>query len=186
MKKAYCLLLFALLIDRADGQASLDFGKSIQPFFAKNCYGCHSSQLKTGGLDLQVYTTAAAVAQEPERFEKILKRLLAEEMPPKGVQRPDAADVKLVTDWIREELDRTYQAAKPRTGLVLARRLNRTEYNNTIRDLLGVDDQPAKDFPPDDSAFGFDNVAQALSLSPTLMEKYLATAERLYLIAAKP
>lgn len=178
MKQAYWLLLFALFLNRADGQISADFSKSVQPFFAKNCYGCHSSQVKTGGLDLQAYTAAASVAQEPERFEKILRRLRAEEMPPRSMPRPDAADVKVVTNWIREELDRTYRAAKPRTGFVLARRLNRTEYNNTVRDLLGVDDQPAKDFPPDDSAFGFDNVAQALTLSPTLMEKYLATAER--------
>ena len=61
---------------------------------------------------------------------------------------------------------------------MLARRLNRTEYNNSVRDLLGVHSQPADDFPPDDSAFGFDNIAQALSISPSLMEKYLATADR--------
>ena len=61
----------------------------------------------------------------------------------------------------------------------MARRLNRVEYNNTVRDLLGVDVRPADDFPQDDSAYGFDNIAQALSVSPLLMEKYVATAERI-------
>src|SRR2546428_14181549 len=116
--------------------------------------------------------------RSPKDLKKILQRLKAGEMPPKTMPRPDAEELKLATDGIREELDRAYQAAKPASPRVLARRLNRTEYNNTVRDLLGIDSRPARDFPQDDSAYGFDNVAQALSVSPTLMEKYLATAER--------
>ncbi len=69
---------------------SADFAKSIQPFFAKNCYSCHSAKLKTGGLNLETNVNAAAMAQEPERFEKILQRLKAGEMPPKTMPRPDA------------------------------------------------------------------------------------------------
>ena len=97
-------------------------------------------------------------------------------MPPKGLPRPNAEELKVVTNWIEEDLDRQAKADSRR---VMARRLNRVEYNNTVRDLLGVDVRPADDFPQDDSAYGFDNIAQALSVSPLLMEKYVATAERI-------
>jgi len=178
MKKVYWLVLLVTLLNWVDPAYSADFANSILPFFARNCYSCHSARLKTGGLNLEAYVNAASIAQEPERFEKILQRLKAGEMPPKTMPRPDAEELKLATDGIREGLDQAYQAAKPASPRVLARRLNRTEYNNTVRDLLGIDSRPARDFPQDDSAYGFDNVAQALSVSPTLMEKYLATAER--------
>src|SRR6266571_8665889 len=101
MKKVYLLLLFA-----SKPAYSADFAKSIQPFFAKNCYSCHSAKLKTGGLNLEAYVNAASIAQEPERFEKILQRLKAGEMPPKTMPRPDAEELKLATDGSREGLDR--------------------------------------------------------------------------------
>ena len=180
--KVSWLLLLVPWICPVDGQVSLapptEFGKSLQPFFAKNCYSCHNAQVKSGGLNLEAYSSAASLNQERDAFEKILKRLQAGEMPPKGMPRPNDGELKVVTNWIQAEFDRADRLARPTAGRVLARRLNRTEYNNTVRDLLGVDDQPANDFPPDDSAYGFDNIAQALSISPTLMEKYLATAER--------
>ena len=96
MKKVYWLLLFVPLLNWVDGPVaplpaySADFAKSIQPFFARNCYSCHSAKLKTGGLNLEAYVNAASIAQEPERFEKILQRLKAGEMPPKTMPRPDA------------------------------------------------------------------------------------------------
>jgi hypothetical protein len=86
--------------------------------------------------------------------------------------RPESAEPARVVAWIESRLSR---AARPPRG---ARRLNRAEYNNTVRDLLGLDLQPANDFPQDDSAYGFDNIADALSVSPLLMEKQLAAAER--------
>ena len=76
-----------------------------------------------------------------------------------------------------EQIARAEQATKPDPGRVTARRLNRAEYNNTVRDLLGVDFRPADDFPQDDSGYGFDNIGDVLSLSPVLMEKYLKSAE---------
>ena len=85
MKKMYWLLLFVTL-----PAYSADFAKSIQPFFAKNCYSCHSARLKTGALNLEAYVSATSIAQEPETFEKILQRLKAGEMPPKTMPRADA------------------------------------------------------------------------------------------------
>ena len=158
-------------------QSAASYESTVQPLFGKYCSTCHNAALETGGLNLDGFDTAASVLQQRETFELILRRLKAGEMPPKGSPRPSGAEVTLVASWIQGELDRIDASTQPDVR-VLARRLNRTEYNNTIRDLLGVHSQPAADFPPDDSAFGFDNIAQALSISPSLMEKYLATAER--------
>jgi mono/diheme cytochrome c family protein len=175
---AAAIVLLGLVITPAAGQSSpadATFIQSIQPFFAQHCHACHNPKLNNGGLNLEAYTSATLFSQDRDESEKILKKLQAGEMPPKGLPRPGTEELKVVTTWIETDLDRT----RIDSGRVLARRLNRVEYNNTVRDLLGVDVRPADDFPQDDSAYGFDNIAQALSVSPLLMEKYVATAERI-------
>ena len=159
---------------RSKSPDAATFTKSVQPFFARNCYACHNSKLSTSGLNLEVYSSASSLSQDRSESEKILKKLRAGEMPPRTSPRPNEAELKLVTNWIELELDGHKSDTR-----VMARRLNRVEYNNTVRDLLGVDVQPADDFPQDDSAYGFDNIARALSVSPLLMEKYVAAAERI-------
>jgi hypothetical protein len=99
-------------------------------------------------------------------------------MPPKGLPRPDDAEVKTVTGWIKAEFERTDRLIRPDPGHVTARRLNRAEYNNSVRDLLGVDLHLADNFPQDDSGYGFDNIGDVLSLSPVLMEMYVSAAEK--------
>ncbi len=176
---AAAVVMLGLAATPAAGQGSpadTTFIKSVRPFFAKNCYACHSSRLSSGGLNLESYGSAASFFEDPDEAQKVLKKLQAGEMPPKSLTRPNAQELNAVTSWIETDLDRQTQA-NPRR--VMARRLNRVEYNNTVRDLLGVDVRPADDFPQDDSAYGFDNIAQALSVSPLLMEKYIATAERI-------
>jgi hypothetical protein len=159
--------------------AADSFDITVQPFLAKTCYGCHNAQLQSGGLNLQQFTSAAAVAANRDRFLTILEKLKSEQMPPPGIPRPEAAAVTAAVHWIEGELDRLDRAAPPDPGRVTARRLNRTEYNYTVRDLLGVDFQPAADFPPDDSGYGFDNIGDVLSVSPALLEKYVSAAERI-------
>jgi cytochrome c553 len=154
------------------------FNKTIQPFLATNCYMCHNSGLKSGELNLEAYKASTSITQDRDRWEKVLQKLRTGEMPPKGMPRPDRAEVELVCRLIESEFERGDQSAKPDPGRVTARRLNRTEYNNSVRDLLGVDLRPADDFPQDDSGYGFDNIGDVLSLSPVLMEKYLAAAEK--------
>ena len=174
---AVVLLGFTASPAFAQGSAAdATFTKSIQPFFAKNCFACHSSKLSSGGLNFEAYGSAALFFQDRDEAEKILNKLQAGEMPPRALPRPNPDELKAVTTWIESDLDRQ---AKTDSHRVTARRLNRVEYNNTVRDLLGVDVRPADDFPQDDSAYGFDNIAQALSVSPLLMEKYIATAERI-------
>ena len=125
----------------------------------------------------------------------ILDKLTAGAMPPPKMPRPSAEDVSVVTQWLAQQLATKPgksgtgispvnsatrdPAAEISSGRVTARRLNRVEYNNTVRDLLGVDLHPADDFPQDDSGYGFDNIGDVLSLSPVLMEKYLAAAEKI-------
>jgi len=154
------------------------FEKVISPFFTQHCYGCHSAAVKTADLNLEAYQTGASIAQHRERWEKILQKLSTGVMPPQPMPRPGDAETQAVVRWIQEEFETADRRMKPAAGRVTARRLNRIEYNNTVRDLLGADLHPADDFPQDDSGYGFDNIGDVLSLSPGLMEKYLAAAEK--------
>jgi hypothetical protein len=156
--------------------SSASFESTVQPFLAKNCYSCHDAEVNSGGMDLSQYKTRAAIASDPNRWALIAKRLTNGEMPPQGMPRPDATELHAATTWIDAELDR-YVQAKPDPGRVTARRLNRAEYNYTVKDLLGVDYRPADDFPQDDTGYGFDTIGDVLSLSVVQMEKYLSAAE---------
>lgn len=153
------------------------FDKTVRPVLTKNCYACHNTKLKSGDLDLMSFKTAESVAHDTEAWEKVAQRMMDGTMPPKGMPRPAQSDVEAIARWIKEEVTRVELAQKPDPGRVTARRLNRAEYNNTIRDLLGVNFRPADDFPQDDSGYGFDNIGDVLSLSPVLLEKYLKAAE---------
>jgi hypothetical protein len=159
-------------------QPSVSFERSVLPYFAENCYACHNAKLQSGGLNLEAYRTAASITEDREKWERIAQKIHTGEMPPGGMPRPDEAQSNAVVRWIENHFERADRLAKPDPGRVTARRLNRAEYDNTIRDLLGVDLQLANDFPQDDSGYGFDNIGDVLSLSPVLMEKYLAAAEK--------
>ena len=108
-----------------------------------------------------------------------MSRMQTGEMPPKGAPRPDASKVEAVVGFVEKELDRLDSVSKPDPGRVTAKRLNRVEYGNTVRDLLGVHFRADEEFPPDDSGYGFDNIGDVLTVSPALMQKYLFAAERI-------
>lgn len=170
-------------------EAESTFAKAVQPFFAKNCYACHSEELQTAGLSLATFKTAASLISDRTTMTLIREKLNAGEMPPPEMPRPNPKDVTAVTQWLSHQLSikpekgatrgEGTKSANVNAGRVTARRLNRVEYDNTVRDLLGVDLRPSDDFPQDDSGYGFDNIADVLSLSPVLMEKYFTAAERL-------
>jgi mono/diheme cytochrome c family protein len=151
---------------------------TVAPFLARNCQLCHNAQLKQGELDIEALAKQGVVADNAATWEKLVLQMKTGEMPPAPMPRPSAEDLAAVTDSIQQAVDRAFDAAPPEPGRVTARRLNRSEYDNTVRDLLGVDIGAADDFPPDDSGYGFDNIGDVLSLSPALMERYMATAER--------
>ncbi|HYM10905.1 MAG TPA: DUF1592 domain-containing protein [Bryobacterales bacterium] len=159
------------------------FQSAIQPFVAKHCVVCHNAKLKTGGLNFEAFHNTAQALKDRAVWEHVEQKLRSGLMPPKGLPRPTDAEIQTVTRWIDAELDRLDQTTRPDPGRVTTSRLNRYEYNNTIRDLLGVNFRPADDFPADDSGYGFDNIGDVLSLSPVLMEKYLAAAEKIARLA---
>ncbi|MBI1764766.1 MAG: DUF1592 domain-containing protein [Acidobacteria bacterium] len=153
------------------------FAKTILPFVTDNCVACHNGKKAAGSLNLETLSAAASLNERRAQWEHIVARLHAGEMPPKNAPQPDLAERKAVIEWLEAEFVRLDKLVAPDPGRVTARRLNRAEYNNTVRDLLGVALAPADDFPQDDSGYGFDNIGDVLSLSPVLMEKYLTAAE---------
>ncbi len=173
--------LTAVLPARHAQQAPRDAGfeQSVRPFLATHCYGCHNAELKTGGLNLVAYPTAAAILQNRDQWEEVLRKIRTGEMPPKGMSRPKEAEVQTVVRWLEQLFEQADQRSKPDPGRVTARRLNRSEYANTVRDLLGVEYRATQEFPVDDSGDGFDNIADVLTISPVLMEKYMTAAERI-------
>ena len=153
------------------------FEKEVQPLLRRLCYDCHGDTAPKADLSLQAYQNLAAARQDRRVWEKVLHHVRTREMPPEGKPQPTEAERGLFVKWIETELF-PLDCARPDPGRVTIRRLNRAEYNHTIRDLVGVDFQPADSFPPDDSGYGFDNIGDVLSLSPLLVEKYLAAAEQ--------
>jgi Protein of unknown function (DUF1592)/Protein of unknown function (DUF1588)/Protein of unknown function (DUF1587)/Protein of unknown function (DUF1585)/Protein of unknown function (DUF1595)/Planctomycete cytochrome C len=172
------VLLLCLGVPLLAGAQSA-FDQNVSSFVKQNCAACHNEQAKTAGLALTQYHDTAAMLRDRLIWEKVVARVRAGEMPPKGIPRPKPEDVTATTDWIEAQFADADKNTKPDPGHLTAHRLNREEYNNTIRDLLAVKFKPAADFPADDSGFGFDNIGDALSVSPVLMEKYLAAAKKI-------
>src|SRR5438128_9253848 len=162
-------------VSRAVGDAA--FQAQVKPLLSRYCFGCHGEK-KKGDLDLRVYTDETAVLRGRRTFAKVMKNLQAHEMPPEKKPQPTPEEREIITAWIQAEIFKC-DCDHPDPGRVTIRRLNRAEYNNTIRDLVGVDFQPADDFPADDSGYGFDNIGDVLSLPPVLLEKYLAAAKKI-------
>ena len=147
-------------------------------FVQQSCAGCHNSKIKSGDVDLQTLRSASTFEHDRVIWEKVLEKLKLGQMPPAGTPHPPKETTAAITKWLESEFERQDAKVKPEAGRVTARRLNRAEYNNTLRDLFGIDLRPADSFPADTAAYGFDNVSDALNLSPALLENYLDAAER--------
>ena len=131
---------------------------------------------KKGASRLTASPTAAAAAAVPELWHSVLKNVRAGIMPPPGKPKPSADELKTLEDWIKRDAFRA-DPNDPDPGRVTLRRLNRVEYRNTIRDLMGIDFRTDEEFPADDSGYGFDNIGDVLTISPLLLEKYVQAAE---------
>jgi hypothetical protein len=151
---------------------------TVFSFVQKNCVACHNGKVKSGDIDLSGSQTAKSFDENRDVWEKVVEKLKTKQMPPPAAPQPPVEQTKSVTAWLEAEFARQDRMVKPDPGRITARRLNRAEYNNTIRDLLGIDLKPAENFPADEAAFGFDNISDALNLSPVLLEKYVDAAER--------
>jgi mono/diheme cytochrome c family protein len=179
------LVLAACLVLRADPPAApgsdkpAAYQKDILPFLKAHCLDCHGAGKGKPKADLSFnkYTDDASLIADRKTWDTVQHMLKAREMPPKERPQPKATEIDAVSAAITGVFDRADATARPNAGRVTLRRLNRTEYDNTIRDLIGVRFHPADDFPADDVGYGFDNIGDVLSVSPLLLEKYLTAAE---------
>ena len=187
---ATVFLLPSLLLDpvslqgqsQAQAQSSTPVSSDAiasQALMKRYCVGCHNQSLKTAGISVQ-----SLVMQKPELtmngpeaavWEKVLRKVSTGQMPPLGMPHPKPDAIAAFTKWTSESLDRS-ALAHPNPGHPSIHRLNRAEYSNTVRDLLGIDLKLATKLPADDTGYGFDNIGEVLSLSPILIERYMSVA----------
>ncbi len=170
---ALCLSL-PLIAPAAD-----PFRDTVRPFLAKNCVSCHGLKEPAAGLNLAALVAKSDSLRDRARWESISRRVRLGEMPPKGAPRPDLAQSASVTKWIDDTYARLDKTNPADPGRVTARRLNRFEYSNSVRDLLGIDMLPAEDLPADTYGYGFDNIGDVLSVNSAWTERYLKAAERI-------
>jgi hypothetical protein len=146
-------------------------------FLEKHCTRCHGGKKPKANLNLSSYHDDAGILKGRKVWDDVLEKVRSGEMPPAKQPRPGQDEIDVFVRSVSDLFARADRDTKPDPGKVTVRRLNRTEYNNTIHDLVGVDFQPAEDFPADDVGHGFDNIGDVLTLSPVLLERYLAAAE---------
>jgi hypothetical protein len=147
----------------------------------KYCAPCHNQQTNTGGLALD-RLNLANVAEDPDQWEKVIRKLRVRQMPPAGMPKPNEATYDRWVAALESTLDAA-AAAHPNPGRPLLHRMNRAEYANAIRDLLDLQVDTTSLLPPDDATYGFDNIADVLGVSPVLLERYLAAADRISALA---
>jgi len=178
----FCLAVgVSSLTARAAAPAAPDraaeFKSKVQPLLQKYCYECHGDGNTAGELDLDKFHSTANVLASRPMWSKVVRYARTQVMPPPEAELQPTQDQR---DELVAALQRQlYDPARPDPGRVTIRRLNRSEYRNTVRDLLGVGFDPTIDFPQDDTGYGFDNIADVLTLPPMLMEKYLIAAEKI-------
>ena len=152
-----------------------------QETITRYCVSCHNDRLKTQGLSLE-HADLAHASANPELWEKVARKLQARSMPPQGVRRPDEATYQALQAAVESRLD-AEALAHPNPGGPILHRMNRSEYANAIRDLLALDVDVTSLLPPDDAAYGFDNISDVLGVSPSLQERYLSAAAKIAAIA---
>ena len=165
--------------DRSDSKLSREWAEKGWPFLQHYCGDCHEPNEPQGELDIYRFQSFESVGKESASMQRVLEMVRFGAMPPEDVEQPDEVERKQFNAIADQLLYSITCDLRPRPGKVTARRLNRAEYNNTVRDLLGIDFKPAENFPSDEVGAGFDNNGDVLSLSPLLMEKYLDAAEQI-------
>ena len=174
-------ILVTLLLCASTAAAAPDYAKDVRPALETYCFKCHANGKKKGKVSFDGVKTTAAEADH-KFWDAVLENVKSGAMPPDDEKQPTLAEREVLSNWIESSIF-AVDPNHPDPGRITLRRLNRAEYNNTIRDLLGVDFTPADDFPADDSGYGFDNIGDVLSLPPVLFERYLAAAEKIMSLA---
>ena len=181
---AACMVGFGIVVvgghlhlDAARPQETILADSSTREVLNRYCVTCHNTRLKTAGLTLDTMDVER-LGDHAETWEKVVRKLRTRSMPPVGRPRPDKATYTAVASSLETTLDRI-AAANPNPGRTPPHRLNRTEYANAIRDLLGLEVDSSALLPPDDADLGFDNMADILSVSPALLERYIFAARKI-------
>lgn len=165
----------SLRVDRKVAEVQLN--ETVLPVLREYCWDCHGDSEAKGGVNFDAHTNLMAVLRDRGTWERVIQTVRSGEMPPKKKKAQPNTEVRThLVGWIERTLF-PIDPSRPDPGRVTLRRLNRVEYNNTVRDLFGVEFQPADDFPQDDVGYGFDNIGDVLSMPPILLEKYLNAAE---------
>ena len=173
---AMLFLSFSSAMTFAQRVAEIPTSQILDNTLQQYCVVCHNETLRTADFSLEG-VTASELSKHTSALEKVLRRLASGEMPPTGMPRPsDSARFELVS-WLEARLDE-HASDNPNPGSPAIHRLNRAEYSNAIRDLLGIDLDHSEDLPADDSGYGFDNIGDVLTVSPLHIEKYISAARR--------
>ena len=158
--------------------APLDFKQGVQPFLEKYCYDCHGNDKTKADLNLELHKDANGIYRDQRMWRQLLTQVTAGEMPPpERKTRPSQAEIDELQKQVRGLLGQAVAQAKVDPGKVTVRRLNHTEYNNTIRDLCYIEGNFSVDFPADDTGYGFDNIGDVLTFSPVHLERFIASAK---------
>lgn len=168
-------------ISAVTGLSSLSLGDDdfyqaeIVPLLEESCYDCHDYESQKGGFSIDDYFTFSEVSSDKQQWFKVYKNLQAQVMPPPEKEPPSDSDRRKMLDWIKRDVFEI-DPGNPDPGRVAHRRLNRVEYENTIYELTGIRIDSGDLLPSDDTGYGFDNIADALSISPLVLEKYIEIA----------
>ena len=175
-----CLTLIFLLVAftaNPGEEAAPNFSQDAIPFLAAYCYSCHTGDQPAADLPLNSFTDNRSLVENRAIWDRVLDMVETGQMPPTDAEQPSIETSEAFVARIEAIFEHADRTAKPDPGRVTVRRLNRVEYKNTVRDLLGVDFDPTVNFPADDIGYGFDNIGDVLTVSPLLMERYLEAAE---------
>ncbi|MBS0263595.1 MAG: DUF1592 domain-containing protein [Planctomycetes bacterium] len=168
--------VFATVIRADDSSAVARYRNQVAPVLTEYCSTCHAAGVSEGNVSFDQFKSDQEIVGSRELWGKVLKQLRAGLMPPQDQPRPTAEQIRGIETWIKSAAFQI-DPANPDPGRVTVRRLNRTEYRNTIRDLIGVNYNTDAEFPADDTGHGFDNIGDVLTISPLLLEKYIQAAE---------
>jgi hypothetical protein len=178
--RACAAALLCLLPAAAPQDKPQSFETRIRPLLETYCVSCHGPKKQKAKVDLSLARSEGDFARNPDLWLRALHQIKSRAMPPEEEKKqPSDADRDLLVAWLEGAMDRLDERAPKDPGRVTIRRLNRAEYNNTVRDLVGLDLRPADDFPADDVSDGFDTLGDVLSLPPLLLERYVDAADRI-------
>jgi hypothetical protein len=176
--RAYRAFASALLVAGILQSEGSDFDAKIKPILTEHCYDCHGDGMKKGQVTLDLFKDEAEMLAADNLWFRVLNNVRAGVMPPAKKARPTEEEIRTLETWIKS-VAFGLDPNNPDPGRVTVRRLNRVEYQNTIRELMGVNFNTTEEFPPDDTGYGFDNIGDVLTISPLLLEKYFEAAQKI-------